>query len=375
MLCDFTVEQTAAVTTPGGQGEKARCGRLRTPHGDVATPVFCPVGTQGSVKALGPDDLAAANVQMVLSNTYHLFLRPGHQLIAEFGGLHQFMGWPRPILTDSGGFQVYSLNELATVSEEGVVFASHLDGARHLMTPERAVEVQEALGADIIMAFDECLRYPASYEATRQSMELTGRWAQRCRTAKRRDDQALFGIVQGGMFADLRTASAEQMVSLDFDGYAIGGLGVGETKGQLFELLAHTVRCLPEEKPRYLMGVGAPEDVVRAVAMGVDMFDCVMPTRNARNGWLFTSAGKLIIKHARYRDDQRPLDEACACYTCQNFSRAYLRHLFQAGEMLAPRLLTIHNVYYYQQLMATLRERIKAGTLAEMVASAAPVAS
>ncbi|MBI3090903.1 MAG: tRNA guanosine(34) transglycosylase Tgt [Candidatus Tectomicrobia bacterium] len=368
MALEFVIEQADAATA-------ARCGRLSTRHGDIATPVFCPVGTQASVKALGPDDLASAGVEMVLCNTYHLFLRPGPELIAGLGGLHRFMGWSRPILTDSGGFQVYSLNELATVREEGVIFASHLDGSRHLMTPERCIAVQEALGADIIMAFDECLRYPASYEATRQSMELTGKWARRCRAATTRQDQALFGIVQGGMFHDLRTASAKQIVALEFDGYAVGGLAVGETKAQLFDLLAHSLSFLPIGKPRYLMGVGTPEDIIRAVACGVDMFDCVMPTRNARNGWLFTSAGKLIIKHACYRDDARPPDETCACYTCRNFSRAYLRHLFMASELLAPRLLSIHNVYYYQQLMAMIREAIRSGGFAALLAGAMAASS
>jgi queuine tRNA-ribosyltransferase len=359
---EFVVEHSDAASA-------ARCGRLKTAHGEVATPAFMPVGTQGSVKSLAPSDLEEAQVQMVLCNTYHLFLRPGHELVARFGGLHRFIGWPGPILTDSGGFQVYSLGEMARVTEEGVIFASHLDGDRHLMTPERAIAVQEALGADIAMAFDECLRYPATYDATRVSMELTGRWARRCRTAKQRDDQALFGIVQGGMFHDLRTASAKQILELDFDGYAIGGLSVGETKAQLFDLLAHTIGLLPGGAPRYLMGVGTPEDLVRAVAMGVDMFDCVMPTRNARNGWLFTSAGKLIIKHACYREDERPIDEACRCYTCRRFSRAYLRHLYLAGELLAPRLLTLHNVFYYQQLMADMRQAIAAGAFDAFTAS------
>jgi queuine tRNA-ribosyltransferase len=336
----------------------ARIGRIITPHGEFTTPVFMPVGTQASVKTVTPEELLACRVEIVLANTYHLYLRPTHTLIRDLGGLHRFMHWHRPILTDSGGFQVYSLASLRKLSAEGVVFQSHLDGSRHLLTPEKAIEIQEALGSDIAMVLDECVPYPATYDYALASQELTTRWARRARAAHHRADQALFGIVQGGMYPDLRAKSAGELVELDLDGYALGGFSVGETKRLMYDLIAHTASCLPEEKPRYLMGVGTPADLVNCAKLGVDMFDCVMPTRNARNGYLFTRQGKLIIKNARYAQDPRPIDPECCCYTCQHYSRAYLRHLFVADELLAPRLNTIHNLHYYMEVMHMIRAAV-----------------
>jgi queuine tRNA-ribosyltransferase len=336
----------------------ARLGRIITPHGELTTPVFMPVGTQASVKTVTPEELQACRVEVVLANTYHLYLRPTHTLIRDLGGLHRFMHWERPILTDSGGFQVYSLAGLRKLTEEGVLFQSHLDGSRHLFTPEKAVEIQEALGSDIAMVLDECVPYPAAYDYALTSQELTTRWAQRAKTAHRSSEQALFGIVQGGMYADLREKSARELVELDLDGYALGGFSVGETKRLMYDLIEQTAACLPEEKPRYLMGVGTPADLLRCVKLGVDMFDCVMPTRNARNGCLFTRQGKLIIKNARYAQDTRPVDPTCACYTCQHYSRAYLRHLFVSEEILGPRLNTIHNLHYYMDVMHLIRTAI-----------------
>jgi queuine tRNA-ribosyltransferase len=341
----------------------ARIGRIITPHGEFTTPVFMPVGTQASVKTVTPEELLACRVEIVLANTYHLYLRPTHTLIRDLGGLHRFMHWDRPILTDSGGFQVYSLASLRKLSAEGVVFQSHLDGSRHLLTPEKAVEIQEALGSDIAMVLDECVPYPATYDYALTSQELTTRWARRARTAHHRADQALFGIVQGGMYPDLRAKSAGDLVELGLDGYALGGFSVGETKRLMYDLIAHTAACLPAEKPRYLMGVGTPADLVNCAKLGVDMFDCVMPTRNARNGYLFTRQGKLIIKNARYAQDPRPIDPECCCYTCQHYSRAYLRHLFVADELLAPRLNTIHNLHYYMEVMHIIRAAIAEGRL------------
>ena len=338
----------------------ARRGEYHTPHGAFQTPAFMPVGTQGTVKAMSPDRLADIGAEIVLSNTYHLYLRPGHRVVAKLGGLHGFMGWRRPILTDSGGFQIYSLGALRKLSEEGVKFTSHLDGSSHFFRPEDAVAVQEALGADIIMCLDECTAYPSSWEATRESMELTLSWSRRCRDAQARDDQALFGIVQGGMYPDLRRASAERTVEIGFPGYAIGGLSVGEAKGLMYEMAHTALEMLPEEKPRYIMGVGTPEDLVILSGLGADMFDCVMPTRNARNGTLFTSTGRLVIKNERYLADEAPIDETCGCYTCANFSRAYLRHLFMAHEILSSVLNTIHNLSYYLRLMGAIREAIAA---------------
>lgn len=345
---------------------RGRLGRIVTPHGELTTPVFMPVGTQASVKTVTPEELLACGAEIVLANTYHLYLRPTHTLIRDLGGLHRFMHWERPILTDSGGFQVYSLASLRKLTEEGALFQSHLDGSRHLLTPEKAVEIQEALGSDIAMVLDECVPYPAAYDYALASQELTTRWAQRAKVARRSSTQALFGIVQGGMYADLREKSARELVALDFDGYALGGFSVGETKRLMYDLIAQTAACLPEEKPRYLMGVGTPADLLRCVKRGIDMFDCVMPTRNARNGYLFTRHGKLIIKNARYAQDSRPIDPQCRCYTCQHYSRAYLRHLFVAEEILGPRLNTIHNLHYYMGVIHTIRAAIAEGRLEEL---------
>jgi queuine tRNA-ribosyltransferase len=322
-----------------------------------------PVGTQATVKTVTPEELLACRVEIVLANTYHLYLRPTHTLIRELGGLHAFMHWGRPILTDSGGFQVYSLAGLRRLSEEGVQFQSHLNGSRHLLTPEKAVEIQAALGSDIAMVLDECVPYPATHDYALSSQELTTRWARRARAAHHSTEQALFGIVQGGMYMDLREKSARELIELDFDGYALGGFSVGETKRLMHELIEGTAACLPEAKPRYLMGVGTPADLLRCVKLGVDMFDCVMPTRNARNGCLFTRQGKLIIKNARYAQDTRPIDPACGCYTCQHYSRAYLRHLFVSEEILGPRLNTIHNLQYYMDVIHLMRAAIGEGRL------------
>ncbi len=337
----------------------ARLGRLTTPHGIVETPAFMPVGTQGSVKGLTPDELKAVGTQIVLANTYHLFLRPGHTLIQEQGGLHRFMGWEGPILTDSGGFQVYSLVPLREVSEEGVRFRSHLDGSEQFLTPELAIQVQQALGADIIHPLDECLAQPASRAETERSLALTLRWAARAKAVHAGGrSQALFGIVQGGVYEDLRRRAVEETCALDFDGYAIGGLAVGEPKPLMLDLVELTGGLLPQGQPRYLMGVGKPPDLVEAVARGTDLFDCVLPTRNARNGQLFTAAGVLAIKNARYCRDENSPDPECTCYTCHRFSRAYLRHLYVARELLAPRLLSLHNIFFYQTLMAEMRAAI-----------------
>jgi queuine tRNA-ribosyltransferase len=352
--------------TKTGAGTAGRIGRFTTSHGAVSTPVFMPVGTQATVKTLSPEDLESIGAEIILSNTYHLFLRPGHELVRDFGGLHGFMGWRRPVLTDSGGFQVFSLAELRKVTDEGVTFQSHIDGgAKHFITPEYAVEIQEALGADIIMAFDECIPYPATRDYAEESLERTHRWAKRCREAKKETGQALFGIVQGGMYPDLRKRSAETLVDIGFDGYAVGGLSVGETKPLMYEMLEAVVPSLPVEQPRYLMGVGTPEDLVEGVDRGIDMFDCVMPTRNARNGTFFTSFGKLVIRNSRYERDRDPLDPNCRCYTCRTFSRAYLRHLFNAGEVLALRLGTIHNLTFYLDLMCQIRSSIELGRFRE----------
>lgn len=356
MGCSFTVEETDATS-------QARLGTLTTPHGRVATPAFMPVGTQATVKALTPLECRELGVEILLANAYHLYLRPGVEVVEAHGGLHRFMGWDGPLLTDSGGFQVMSLSKLRKITSDGVVFQSHIDGSEHLLSPEKAVAIQEGLGADIIMVLDECPPYPATYDYARESMDLTSRWAERCRAAKRRDDQALFGIVQGGMFADLRADSAQAITALDFDGYAIGGLSVGESKELLRAMVEATVPWLPESLPRYLMGVGTPLDLVEQVARGIDLFDCVIPTRNARTGTLFTSQGRIVIKHARYSDDRQPLDPECPCYTCTTFTRSYLRHLFQAGEILSSRLNTIHNVSFYMRLMGEVRQAIASGRL------------
>ncbi|MDY6879645.1 MAG: tRNA guanosine(34) transglycosylase Tgt [Desulfatiglans sp.] len=346
------------VTHKSRQGS-ARVGEIKTPHGNFATPAFMPVGTQGSVKAVSPDELWDAGVKIILANTYHLYLRPGHEVIGDLGGLHEFMNWAGPILTDSGGFQVYSLSALRTIAEEGVFFRSHLDGSRHFIGPRESIEIQKALGADIIMAFDECAPFPADYAYVEKSVALTSQWARICLESPRGDGQALFGIVQGGMHKDLREKSARELTGMEFDGFALGGLSVGEDRDTRLEVIRATRPLLPDSKPVYLMGVGTPEDLVEAALLGIDMFDCVMPTRNARNGTLFTTKGRLTIKNARYLKDEDPIDENCGCYTCSRFSRAYLRHLFMARELLSYRLNTIHNLYYYQQLMEGIRQAIK----------------
>lgn len=337
----------------------ARLGRIMTSHGEVHTPVFMPVGTQGTVKALLPETLSELGVEMILGNTYHLYLRPGHQLIRDLGGLHHFMHWDKPILTDSGGFQVYSLGALRKINEAGVLFQSHIDGSRHFISPEIAVSIQEALGSDIVMCLDECTPYPVTLREAEKSLDLTLQWAVRSKKAAKNSEQALFGIVQGGIYPDLRKKSVEKLVEINFDGYALGGLSVGEPKEIMMNTVVNINPLLPFDKPRYLMGVGLPEDIVACVDHGVDLFDCVIPTRSARNGLLFTNHEKVVIKHARYRDDPLPVDRLCDCYTCRNYSRAYLRHLFMAKEILAMVLNTIHNIYFYMRLMERIREAIR----------------
>lgn len=338
----------------------ARLGRLHTPHGTIDTPVFMPVGTQATVKGMSPEELKNLGAQIILSNTYHLFVRPGHELIREAGGLHRFMNWDRPILTDSGGFQVFSLAENRKITEEGVEFRSHLNGDKLYLSPEVATAVQNALGADIIMAFDECPPYPADYDYVKKSTERTSRWAERCLKAHARpDSQALFGIVQGGMHADLRRQSVQDLTSLDFPGYSIGGLSVGEPKPLMYEMLEETVPLLPTGKPRYLMGVGSPDALVEGSIRGIDMFDCVLPTRIARNGTVMTSRGRLVVRHAKYAGDFAPLDPECSCYACRNYSRAYVRHLIKADEMFGLRLTTIHNLHFLVELMRQIREAIR----------------
>jgi queuine tRNA-ribosyltransferase len=339
----------------------ARRGRLLTAHGAVDTPAFMPVGTRGAVKSLGPEDLRAVGTQMLLANTYHLYLRPGHRVIQELGGLHRFVGWEGPLLTDSGGFQVFSLARLRRVDDEGVEFRNPEDGSTHRLTPELSLEVQAALGSDIAHPLDECLAYPASRAEAERALARTLRWARRSRALHSAEGQALFGILQGSTYVDLRRRAVEELVALGFDGYAIGGLAVGEPKPLMYELTAVVAEALPPERPRYLMGVGRPEDLVEAVGVGIDLFDCVLPTRNARNGQAFTWQGPLTITQARYARDGRPLDEGCACGTCRRFSRAYLRHLFVTRELLGYRLLTIHNLHFFLTLMADMRAAIAAG--------------
>ncbi len=346
----------------------ARRGTLQLAHGSVETPVFMPVGTYGSVKAMSPAELKEIGAQIVLGNTFHLWLRPGLDVIAAHGGLHRFMGWDGPILTDSGGFQVFSLGELRKISEEGVKFQSPINGDRCFLTPEESMRIQKVLNSDIVMIFDECTPYPADEKQAADSMRLSLRWAERSKKAHEGNSNALFGIVQGGMHEHLRDESLRELTGIGFDGYAVGGLSVGEPKEDMLRILDHTVPQLPADKPRYLMGVGTPEDLVDAVSRGVDMFDCVMPTRNARNGWLFTRNGVVKIRNATYRNDLSPLDEECGCYTCRNFTRAYLHHLFRSQEILGARLNTIHNLYYYQELMAGMRHAIEEHRFAGFVA-------
>jgi queuine tRNA-ribosyltransferase len=341
----------------------ARLGTIDTPHGEIATPAFAPVGTRASVKALDPRDLHELGAELILGNTYHLYLRPGADVVADMGGLHRFMGWDGPILTDSGGFQVFSLAAKRKITDEGVTFRSHIDGSSHLFTPEMVVRVQEQLGADIVMCLDECAE-PSDRAYNEQALARTHAWAVRCRAAHSRRDQALFGIVQGGVFADLRCQSAEFLTGLDFAGYAIGGLSVGESKEQMYAMLDITTPLLPAARPRYLMGVGAPEDLLAGVARGVDLFDCVLPTRLARNAALFTRQGRLNMRNARFERDPAPIEAGCGCYTCRHFSRAYLRHLFKTGELLVYRLATIHNVHFLLQLMRDVRAAIAGGRLA-----------
>lgn len=337
----------------------ARLGRLHTPHGVIETPIFMPVGTQATVKTMTPEELKEIGAQIILSNTYHLYMRPGEKLVEKAGGLHSFMNWDRPILTDSGGFQVFSLSKLRDITEEGVTFRSHIDGSKHFISPEKAIEIENALGADIIMAFDECLPYPCDYDYAKNSLYRTIRWAERCLKAhKNTEKQALFGIIQGGMYKDLREESIREMIKLDFPGYAVGGLSIGEPKDIMYQVMDWTVHLLPEDKPRYLMGVGSPDALLEGVIRGVDMFDCVLPTRIARNGTVFTSKGKLVVRNAEYAEDFRPLDEECDCYACRNYSRAYIRHLFKAKEILGARLTTIHNLRFLLKLMEDVRQAI-----------------
>jgi queuine tRNA-ribosyltransferase len=364
---DFHYELIAEDTETG-----ARAGVLHTPHGKIETPIFMPVGTQATVKTLDQHDLIEAQAQIILGNAYHLYLRPGHELIDRMGGLHQFMNWSRPILTDSGGFQVFSLGDLNKISEEGVRFQSHLDGSSHLFTPESVMEIEHGLGADIIMAFDECTPYPCERDYAEKSMRRTLRWAERCikrhqeLSAQRthRPPQALFGIVQGSVYPDLRRTCAQELIQMDLPGYAIGGLAVGEPRDSMFGVIRETTPLLPNDKPRYLMGVGLPNDLVEAVGAGADMFDCVVPTRNARNGTVFTRNGRLRLRNAAHAEDPQPLESDCACKTCTHYSRAYLRHLFKTNEVLGMHLATFHNVFFFQQLMRDMRDAIISGHFA-----------
>lgn len=355
-MLSFEVMKTA-------ENSPARLGRLHTAHGTVDTPVFMPVGTQATVKTMTPPELYEIGVNIVLANTYHLYLRPGEDLVAAAGGLHAFMNWGRPILTDSGGFQVFSLSKLRKINDDGVYFNSHIDGSTHFLNPEKVMEIEQALGADIAMCFDECSPYPCSYEEAAQAVKRTTLWAERCRRTHHAENQALFGIVQGNVFSDLREISARDLLELDFPGYAIGGLSVGEPKEDMYSILESTVGLLPAEKPRYLMGVGEPEDLLAGVARGVDMFDCVLPTRLARHGTAYTSRGKLTVRNAAWARDFSPLDPDCRCIVCQNYSRAYIRHLIKAGEILALRLLSYHNIYFLTDLMENIKHAIAAEQL------------
>jgi len=340
---------------------RARAGCLTTSRGLIQTPVFMPVGTRGTVKSMTPEELTAAGAQIILGNTYHLYLRPGCDILQRFNGLHRFMNWAGPILTDSGGFQVFSLSKLRKITEEGVSFQSHIDGSRHLLTPEKSIGIQRCIGSDIMMCLDQCIAYPSSREEALAALEITTRWAERCYETWRQtcpDTQSLFGIVQGGMFEDLRQRSTDALRDIEFSGYAIGGISVGEPKELMYGVAESTLPGLPDEKPKYIMGVGTPQDLIELVAMGADMFDCVMPTRNARNGQLFTKSGAINISNSRFAHDESPVDSGCTCYTCRNYSRAYLRHLYMVRELLAYRLNTIHNIHFYNTLMKQIRESI-----------------
>ena len=353
---DFSVQQADRETS-------ARLGRLSTAHGVIDTPAFMPVGTLGPVKGIDPTDLDKLGFGLMLNNAYHLYLRPGHKVVAALGGLHRFTGWSGAILTDRGGFQIFSLAKLCKVADDGVSFQSHLDGSAHFITPETAIEIQEALGADIMMAFDHCVALPADKEVVRDAVRRTTLWAKRCQDSRRRRDQALFGIVQGGLDRDLRVTSARDLVGLGFEGYAVGGLSVGESKPEMYAMLDVTVPELPVSKPRYLMGVGMPEDLIEGVARGIDLFDCVVPSRHGRTGSLFTSFGRVVIKQAKYVQDEQPIDPSCGCPVCARYSRAYLHHLYQAKEMLSSRLNTIHNLWYFADLMKQIRSVIAQGRL------------
>ena len=352
---EFSVGQTDPLT-------RARLGTLTTAHGRIETPAFMPVGTLGPVKGLDPEDLEQLGFRLMLNNAYHLYLRPGHKVVAEMGGLHRFTGWKGGILTDSGGFQIFSLAKLCNVTDEGVSFQSHIDGSAHFISPEVAMEIQEALGADIIMAFDQCVALPADRIGVEEAVGRTTRWAARCQASRHRRDQALFGIVQGGVDEELRIRSARDLVNLEFDGYAVGGLSVGESKDEMYRMLDVTVPELPVMKPRYLMGVGMPENLIEAVGRGIDLFDCVVPSRHGRTGWLFTTFGRVLIKQARYQRDESPIDPACGCTVCARYSRAYLHHLYNVKEMLASRLNTLHNLWFFSDLMRRMRVSIAQGT-------------
>jgi queuine tRNA-ribosyltransferase len=337
---------------------EARRGVVTTPHGKINTPIFMPVGTQATVKAMSPEELKEIQAEIILGNTYHLYLRPGHELIKRAGGLHEFMNWDKPILTDSGGFQVFSLSDLREIKEEGVYFQSHIDGSRHFISPEKSIEIQNALGSDIVMAFDECPPEPSNYDYVKNSLERTVRWAERSKEAMDNDKQSLFGIIQGGIFKDLREESVKKMTDIGFPGYAVGGLSVGEAKEDMLDTLDFTVPLMPENKPRYLMGVGTPEDLIEGVMRGIDMFDCVMPTRIARHGSIFTSEGRITIRNATYKEDFTAPDPDCNCYVCQNYTRAYIRHLLKRNEILGVRLTTYHNLYFFIDLMNKIKKAI-----------------
>lgn len=365
-MLEFQIQKQTG-KTDAAKGFRARRGQIKTAHGVIETPIFMPVGTLGSVKSVSVEDLDACGAQIILGNTYHLYLRPGCEVLSHMDGLHRFIRWDRPMLTDSGGFQFFSLAKLAKFSEEGVAFQSHIDGSRHLFSPEKAVDIQLILGSDIMMSLDWCMGYPATDKQALEALEKTTRWAQRGfdHWQQKGAENNLFGIVQGGMYKNLRTLSAEQLTRIDFSGFAIGGLSVGEPKELMLKMADHTLPLLPDDKPKYIMGVGTPEDLVELTGMGCDMFDCVMPSRNARNGQLFTSKGTINIPNAKYRFDKDPIDPECTCYTCQNYSRAYLRHLYKSRELLSYRLNTIHNLHYYLSLMAKMRKAIEQDRFAE----------